>query len=70
MKLMDFVLVDRVLPFQLQEGDYIKVNGHIVDILDIQETETGYDVFIFDAFEEWKKLSILDTDLVAIYMVD
>lgn len=70
MKTMDFLLVDRVLPFQLEAGDFIKVNGRIVDILDIEETETGFDVFVHDAFEESQKLSIVDTELVAIYLPD
>ena len=70
MDTMEFVKIDSIYPFQLEVGDFIRVDNKIVLIDEIAELENAYAIFYLDEFDEKEFIEVSESKLIDIYLPD
>ena len=62
----EYKVVDRILPNYLEQGDLIKVKGEVFQVINILDTETGWDLVVLNNYHETKLISVPDDKLINI----
>lgn len=64
----EYKVVDKLLPSYLELGDLIKVKEEIYQVLNINDTDTGYNIIVLDNYDDTKTISIPDGKLVSLVL--
>lgn len=68
MSTMEFRKIDTLYPYQLEAGDFIRVENNIVSVVDIADTGDTWAIFYLDEFDEKEVIEIQDNGLVDLYL--
>lgn len=64
----DYKIVDRILPNWLEQGDLIKVKGEVYEVINLNDTPTGWDIVVLDNYQETRIISVPDDKHVNIVL--
>lgn len=64
----EYKVVDKISPNYLDQGDLIKVKGEVFQVLNINDTSTGWDLVVLDNYQETKVIKVPEDKLVSIVM--
>ena len=56
----EYKIVDKLYPNYLEQGDLIKVRGEVFQVININDTPTGWDIIVLDNYDDTKIISIPD----------
>lgn len=60
----EYKVVDRISPNYLEQGDLIKVKEEIFQILNISDSDTGWDIIVLDNYDETKTIKVPEGSLI------
>lgn len=60
----EYKVVDKISPNYLELGDLIKVRDEVFQVLNINDTDTGWDLVVLDNYDETKVIGVPEGKLV------
>jgi len=66
----EYIVIDSVLPNYLEKGDLIKVKSEVYEVVNLVDTDSGFDVVVLDNYYETKIISIPDDKYVVLVAGD
>lgn len=66
----EYIVIDSVLPNYLEKGDLIKVKSEVYEVVNLVDTDSGFDVVVLDNYYETKIISIPDNKHVLLVSSD
>lgn len=66
----EYKIVDRILPNYLELGDLIKVKEEVFQVVNINDTPTGWDLVVLDNYDDTKIISVPEDKLINLVLQD
>lgn len=66
----EYKIVDSVYPNYLEVGDLIKVKDEVFQVINLKDTDSGFDLIVLDNYDETKVVSVPDNKKVNLVLQD
>ncbi len=66
----EYKIVDSIYPNYLEVGDLIKVKDEVFQVINLKDTDSGFDLIVLDNYDETKVISVPDDKKVNLVLQD
>jgi hypothetical protein len=66
----EYKIVDSIYPNYLEVGDLIKVKDEVFQVINLKDTDSGFDLIVLDNYDETKVVSVPDNKKVNLVLQD
>jgi hypothetical protein len=66
----EYKIVDSIYPNYLEVGDLIKVKDEVFQVINLKDTDSGFDLIVLDNYDETKVISVPDNKKVNLVLQD
>jgi len=66
----EYKIVDSIYPNYLEVGDLIKVKDEVFQVINLKDTDSGFDLIVLDNYDETKVISVPDNKRVNLVLQD
>lgn len=66
----EYTVIDLIYPMYLEQGDLIRVQGEVYQVLNINDADDGWDIVVLDNYEETRLISVPDNKMVTLVAAD